>query len=387
MRFAPISFAFALAFICFICAHAGRVLLALDALRLGADPFAVGALAATFSAFPMPFVWMAGRMVDRFGPRWLLMFAALGSSFGLLVPFLLPTLPALYVASAFLGLGFSFYNLSVQNLVGILGHPEERARQFGNFTVFASVAGFIGPMISGLSIDHMGFGNSFLLLALFALIPVPLLAARGAMLPQGRPRTGHAETVTDILADPNVRRVLVTTGIVILGVDLFQYYLPIYGYAIRLSATEIGIILAMFSAASLVMRMIMPNLIARFGEETVLSYAFVLGAASFVAIPLFKSTFALSFIAFLFGFGMGCGQPITIMLTYSQSPEGRSGEALGLRLTVNHLTRVIGPLLFGSIGSALGLFAVFWGNALMMASGGVLSHDSAKRRKSTRAKT
>jgi MFS family permease len=382
MKITPINFAFVLAFINFVGAQAGRVLLALDALRLGANPFAVGALAATFSAFPMVFAWIAGRLDDRFGSRWLLMSGAVGSSCGLLIPFLLPTLPALYVAAAMLGLGFSFYTVSVQNLVGILGKSKGHAKQFSNFSLVAAFASFIGPMISGFSIDHLGFGTACLILALIALMPVPMLAAWGGMLPRGKHRAGPAEAVSGMLAAPNVRRVLVTSSLVQLGIDLFQFYLPIYGYAIKLSASEIGVILAMFAAASFVVRLIMPRLIARSNEETVLSYAFYIGAASFIFIPLFKSAIALSLIAFLFGLGLGCGPPITMMITYSQSPEGRSGEALGLRLSANHLARVVGPLLFGSIGSAFGLFAVFWGNALMMASGGILSWHGAKRRKS-----
>jgi hypothetical protein len=66
---------------------------------------------------------------------------------------------------------------------------------------------------------------------------------------------------------------------------------------------------------------------------------------------------------------MGCGQPLTMTLAFSHSAAGRSGEALGLRLTANHLTRVVGPLVFGGIGSALGLGAVFWVNGLLLGSG------------------
>ena len=381
MKVSPINFAFALAFINFAGAQAGRVLLALYALRLDADPFAVGVLAATFSAFPMMFAWIAGRLADRFGSRWLLMAGAAGSSCGLLMPFLWPGLPALYAAAAMLGLGFSFYTVSVQNLVGMLGKPEEHGRQFGNFAMVAAVASFIGPLISGFSIDHMGFGTACLILALIAFTPVPMLAVRGGALPRGKRREGLAESVGGMLATPNVRRVLVTSSLVQLGIDLFQFYLPIYGYAIKLSASEIGVVLAMFAAASFVVRLIMPRLIARSSEETVLSYAFYIGTASFILIPLFKSAVALSVIAFLFGLGLGCGPPITMMLTYAQSPAGRSGEALGLRLTVNHLARVVGPLVFGSIGSAFGLFPVFWGNALMMATGGFLSWRGEKRRR------
>ena len=70
---------------------------------------------------------------------------------------------------------------------------------------------------------------------------------------------------------------------------------------------------------------------------------------------------------------MGCGQPITMMLTFSNSAEGHSGEVLGLRITINHLTRMIGPVVFGAIGSAFGIFPMFWINALMLVSGGTLT--------------
>jgi len=70
---------------------------------------------------------------------------------------------------------------------------------------------------------------------------------------------------------------------------------------------------------------------------------------------------------------MGCGQPIVIMLMYSNSRDGRSGEALGLKVTTNQLTKLVSPVLFGAIASALGLFAMFWINAALMAAGGALS--------------
>ncbi len=383
MQVSPINFTLILAFINFTAGQAGRVLLTLDALQLGASPFAIGALAATFSALPGLLAWAAGRLDDRFGSRWLLTLGAIGSSCGLLVPFLIHTLPALFVAAAMLGLGFSLYTVSVQKLVGVLGKPEEHARQFSNFSLVAALSGFVGPLISGFAIDYLGFAGACLILVLIALAPVPMLMVSGAKLPLGKPQEGPAEAVSDLLANPDVRRVLVTSSLIQMGIDLFQFYLPIYAHAIKLSASETGVILALFAAASFVVRAVMPRLLARFSEERVLAYAFFIGAASFMLIPFFTSAIALSLIAFLFGLGLGCGPPITIMLTYAQSPKGRAGEALGLRLSANHLARVVGPLLFGSIGSAFGLFAVFWGNALMMASGGILSSRGARRPPST----
>jgi predicted MFS family arabinose efflux permease len=132
-----------------------------------------------------------------------------------------------------------------------------------------------------------------------------------------------------------------------------------------------------YAAAAFVVRIVLSRLIRGWGETRLLSRSFWLGAASFAVLPLFSHPVALGAVAFLFGLGMGCGQPLTMMLAFSHSAAGRSGEALGLRLTANHLTRVVGPLVFGSIGSALGLGAVFWVNGLLLASGAWLTRREA----------
>jgi hypothetical protein len=61
------------------------------------------------------------------------------------------------------------------------------------------------------------------------------------------------------------------------------------------------------------------------------------------------------------------------MLTYHHAPEGRSGEALGMRLTVNKITQIAIPLVFGGIGAVFGLAPVFWANAAFLFVGGMLS--------------
>jgi MFS family permease len=170
---------------------------------------------------------------------------------------------------------------------------------------------------------------------------------------------------------------MATSSLVITGIVLFQFYMPIYGHSLGLSASVIGVVLAIFPGAAFVVRMFLPRMIDLFGEEKLLAYAFFTGAAGLVLVPFFQSAWTLGLISFAFGIGMGCGQPITIMMTFSGSEKGRSGEALGLRITANHLARMIAPVVFGMIGAAFGVFPVFWGNALLLASGGLLSRSGA----------
>lgn len=369
----PLYLTFALALSIMTIVQAGRVLLTLYALKLGAQPFAVGILAASFSVLPMLLSWQIGRFTDRFGSRWPLLFGTVGGAFGILLPYYVSGLPALFIAGVMNGLLFAFSGAALQNLVGLLSRSETSARNFSNYSVLISTTGFIGPLLAGFSIDYSGHTVACLYLVLMSLVPAALLVIWGGVLPGGSRTAAPAGSVWEMLAGSGLWRVMATGSLVVSGIDLFQVYMPIYGHTVGLSASAIGVVLAMFSASAFVVRLFLPRLILRLTEGKVLAFSFFIGAASFLLVPFFESAVVLALISFAFGLGMGCGQPITLMMTYGHSPQGRSGEAMGLRVTVNHMTRVIVPVVFGSIGSLFGLLPVFWVNALLLASGGAIT--------------
>jgi MFS family permease len=381
----PISIhlTFALALLNLTGVQGGRVLISLYALKLGADPFVVGTLAAMFSVLPTLLSWQVGRLSDRFGSRLPLMFGAAGGALGMLAPYFMPGLPSLYIAAVTNGLLLAFCGVSLQNLVGLLSSRETLSRNFSNFSLMASAANFAGPLLAGFSIDLTGSAVACLYFALLSLAPIVLLAVWGGVLPGGSREVPPSGSVRELLTDSGLWRVLATSSLVVTGIALFQFYLPVYGHGIGLSASAIGVVLAIFAVAAFVVRIILPRLIRRLGERKLLAFSFFLGAAGLMAVPFFESVVALGLASFAFGLGMGCGQPITMMMTFSGSAEGRSGEALGLRITANHLARMIGPLVFGMIGAAFGVFPVFWINALLLASGGVLARLGAAGRRRT----
>ena len=373
-------FTLALALFNFTSVLAGRVLLVLFALKLGAQPFAVGTLVASYSLLPMLLSWQVGRLSDRFGSRWLLMFGAAGGTVGMLVPYFFEGLPAVYAGGLMNGLSIAFYGVSLQNVVGLLSEPEKRTANFSNFSLVTSTCNFIGPLLAGFSIDHAGHALACLYLVLLSFVPLVMLALWGNWLPKGSRTEAASGNIREMLIAKGMWRVLASSSLVAAGTDLFQFYMPIHGHDIGLSASAIGVVLAMFSVAAFLVRLVIKRLIGWLTEARVLAYAFFVGAACFALIPFFQSAPALALASFAFGLGMGCGQPITMMMAFSHSPEGRSGEALGLRITVNQMTKVVVPVIFGSIGSAFGLFPVFWTNALMLMSGGTVAVAGAGRR-------
>jgi len=370
---AAVRLTYATAFFAFLLVNTARVLLSLYALSLGADAFAVGTIGAMLYVLPLLLVWGVGMLFDRLGARWLLLFGAVCGMLGMLVPYFVHSLPALYAAAALGGVAVAFSNVVLQGLLGNLSLPDERTRNFSTFSMVVSVSSFSGPLLVGFTIDRLGHGAGCLVLAAAASACVLLMLLKGGVLPAARPARAPGGNPLKSLADPGIRRMLAVSSLMQFGVDLFQFYLPIYGHGIGLSASAIGVVLAAYAVAALLVRFIMPWLIERLGEEGLLSWAFFLGAVLFLAVPLSRSAPLLALIAFLFGLCVGCGGPLTLMLMLGRSRAGRPGETLGLRLTVNYLTRMAGPTLCGFVASMAGLLPVFFLNAIMMFAGGLLA--------------
>ncbi|HZN24650.1 MAG TPA: MFS transporter [Burkholderiales bacterium] len=358
-----------------------KVVITLFAVDLGMPQFYIGALVAMYSVFPMFLGLYAGKLTDRLGVRAPMIGGTVGVVAGLLVPFIFPRVPALYASAMLIGATWVFYNVCAQNLIGILSDAESRARNFSNYGLVMAGGGFFGPLLSGFSIDHFGHAQTYLHLALIPVTSALVLVAMRSIPPglgKGKVSEEHAEYSARLLSNKPLRRTLITSAIVLTGTDLFQFYMPIYGRAVGLSASAIGMILGSFSVAAFLVRLVMPRMVTRWGADTVLVWALFIGGAAYVLFPAFEHAALLAAVALVLGLGLGCSQPVSLMLIYDRAPQGRSGEALGLRVTINNFMHITIPLVFGAIGTIFGsAVPVFLANAAIMTVGGVLSRKAA----------
>jgi MFS family permease len=357
--------------------HVGsRMVASLFAIELGANPFLIGALISAYSLFPLLLGIYSGRVSDRFGARYPMLAGTGVFGLGLLLPFVWPHLVTLYVSAVLVGIGFVFFNVSVQNLAGGLGRPEHRTRNFSTLGLGYSGGHMIGPLIGGYAIDHYGFTFAYVCYAVLTLLPFALLAWNRKLDVTARVDVQEQKSALELLQSAPLRQAIVVSGLVVTGWDLYTFYVPIYGHSIGLSASSIGAILGMFAAATFVVRVALPAVTRRYGVETVLSIAMFSGAAFFLPFPFIAFLPALLALSFGIGLALGCGQPLTLNITYNRSPPGRSGEVTGLRLTINNITHIGVPLAAGALGSALGVAPVFWVNAVLLATSGRLSRKT-----------
>jgi MFS family permease len=361
--------------------RASKVLVSLFAIELGASQLVIGFMIAMYSLLPALLALQAGKLSDRLGVRIPMLIGSFGVSVGLLLPWLFPSMTALYASAALVGVAHMMCNIAAQNLVGSVGGAEDRTRNFSNYALMMAVGSFLGPLAGGFSIDYFGHARSYLYVAAFPLVPVLILAFTRQVGGGPRVKSEEEQAVlsASLMSNPALRRTLIASAMAVTGQDLFQFYMPIYGHSVGLSASAIGVVLGMFGIAAFVVRIWLPKFVKRWGPDTVFSVSLYVAAAAFVVFPLISSAAMLSVVALVIGLGMGCAQPVTLMLVYSRAPEGRSGEALGMRVTINQITHIVVPIIFGTLGSAFGVAPVFLINALILAAGGTLNRKRGEK--------
>ena len=356
------------------CAVGSRVVMALFAIKLGASPFEIGLMIALYSLPPLCFGVYTGRITDRYGVHRPMILGAVLCCTGLLLPYLSPAIPSLYFSAVTIGLSFMFYTVAVQNLTGGWGAREQRAKNFSTLALGYSISGLIGPVFAGYAIDYGGHQLAYLCFAVSTLIPLVTLIAYRPIREFDLPRMpAHDGNAFELLRQPELRKVLINSALVVSGWDLYMFYLPIYGDSIGLPASRIGAILGTFAAATFIMRFSLPFLTARWSARNVLSVSMFSGAALFVAFPFVSDVWLLSALSFGIGLALGCGQPITLLMSYNRSPEGRAGEVTGIRFALNHFMHSVVPVAAGALASVFGLAPVFIINAGILAYSGQLT--------------
>jgi MFS family permease len=351
-----------------------RLIVPLYAIDQGATPFVVGTVVALYAAFPTVLALPAGRMTDRFGFRLPMVLGTGGVFAALILPFLWPSMAVLYVTASLLGIAFMALQIATQTLAGAIAGPAERARNFSYLSLGFALANFAGPLLTGFLIDQVGYPWTFFAIAL-PLIPAFLVSALGTRWIPGVP----AKTQTagggmfDLLKIKPLRDTLIASGIVSAAWDVYQFFMPIYGRALDLSATAIGAVMSAFAISIILVRIGLPFAARRRGEARLLTDAMFVACAAYSLFPFFKTAWPLAAVSFLLGVACGCGQPLSMTLVFNASPRERTGEATGMRVTVNQITHLVIPLLFGAVGSVVGFGAVFFTSAGFLAAGGYLS--------------
>ncbi|MFF4058069.1 MFS transporter [Streptomyces sp. NPDC001668] len=355
------------------------------ALALGADERAIGVIAGVYALLPLFAAVPLGRRTDHGRCAPLLPVGVVLISGGCALSGTVNSLWAMAIWSGVMGLGHLCFVIGAQSLVARQSAPHEQDRNFGHFTIGASLGQLVGPVAAGALIggSDMAGTSALALLVAGAVAAVAFTslwriehrdsaaksgAAHGDRVPVGR-----------ILRSRGVPGGIFVSLSVLSATDILTAYLPVVGEHRGIAPSVIGLLLSLRAAATIACRLVLTPLLRLLGRASLLTVTCLLAALLCAGFALPVPVWGLAVMLALLGFCLGVGQPLSMTTVVQAAPDGARSTALALRLTGNRLGQVAAPAAAGLVAGVAGVAAPFvMLGGLLLVSSGVALRSSAK---------
>ncbi|MGW1840317.1 MFS transporter [Streptomyces sp. NPDC002067] len=352
------------------------------ALALGADERAIGVITAVYALLPLLVAVPLGRRTDHGRCVPLLVTGVALITGGCALSGLAASLPVMAAWSGVMGLGHLCFVIGAQSIVARRSAPEDRDRNFGHFTIGASLGQLVGPVAAGLLISgHSGAMAATSARALLISAAVAAVSYGALWRLEHRPAPGGAPATADRPAPVPVLGILRTRGVaagifmslaVLSATDILTAYLPVIGEDRSIAPTTIGLLLSLRAAATIACRLVMTPMIRLLGRTTLMAGSCALAGLLCGGLVLPVPVAALGVMLTLLGFCLGVGQPLSMTTVVQAAPDRARSTALALRLTGNRLGQVAAPATAGLLAGLAGTAAPFvMLGALLLASAGI----------------
>ncbi|GHH47851.1 MULTISPECIES: MFS transporter [Streptomyces] len=346
------------------------------ALALGADERAIGVIAGVYALLPLFAAVPLGRRTDHGRCAPLLPVGVVLIAGGCALSGTADSLAAMAAWSGVMGLGHLSFVIGAQSIVARQSAPQDQDRNFGHFTIGASLGQLVGPIAAGALIGGPDMaGTSALALLVAGAVAAVSFVSLWRIEHRDRPksRTGRGDRVP-------VHRILRTRGVpagifislaVLSATDILTAYLPVVGEHRGIAPSVIGLLLSLRAAATIACRLVMTPMLRLLGRAALLTTTCLLGALLCAGIALPVPVWGLAVILALLGFCLGVGQPLSMTTVVQAAPDDARSTALALRLTGNRLGQVAAPAAAGLVAGVAGVAAPFvmLGALLLIASG------------------
>ncbi|MQY38837.1 hypothetical protein SRB17_68510 [Streptomyces sp. RB17] len=361
------------------------------ALALGADERAVGVIAGVYALLPLFAAVPLGRRTDHGRCAPLLPAGVVLISGGCALSGLAGSLWAMALWSGVMGLGHLCFVIGAQSLVARRSAPHEQDRNFGHFTIGASLGQLIGPVAAGALIGGPDRAHSSALAlvvagagAAVAFTSLWRIEDRTAV--NSRTRQGDRVALGRILGARGVPAGMLISLSVLSATDILTAYLPVVGEHRAIAPSVIGVLLSLRAGATIACRLVLTPLLRLLGRPVLLTLTCFLAAVLCAGVAVPVPVWALGLMLTVLGFCLGVGQPLSMTTVVQAAPEEARSTALALRLTGNRLGQVAAPAAAGLVAGLAGVAAPFvmLGALLLLSSGVALrSPERTEGRAST----
>ncbi|HET6859640.1 MAG TPA: MFS transporter [Streptomyces sp.] len=347
------------------------------ALALGADERAVGVIAGVYALLPLFAAVPLGRRTDHGRCAPLLPVGVVLIAAGCALSGTANSLAAMAAWSGVMGLGHLCFVIGAQSIVARQSAPAEQDRNFGHFTIGASLGQLVGPIAAGLLVSgHDGAMARTSALALVVSAGVAAASFTSLWRIEHKGAVKPSQETAKVPVHRILRRRGVPAGIfislaVLSTTDILTAYLPVVGEHRGIAPATIGILLSLRAAATIACRLVMTPMLRLVGRRALLAVTCLLAALLCAGISLPVPVWGLAAMLVALGFCLGVGQPLSMTTVVQAAPAEARSTALALRLTGNRLGQAAAPASAGLVAGVAGTAAPFvmLGGLLLVAAG------------------
>ena len=313
------------------------------------------------TALTLPFVLgaiPAGLLADRMSRRQLMASAEALRAIALFAILVLIarntlTLPLLALAGFIAVCGTVVYSVAAPALVPSLVSPEALPTANARIELARTVAFASGPALGGVLVGWLGAAPAFAFAAVLSMIAVVLLSGlhepQRAPVQRRHPLHEIKEGVMFVMGHELLRPVFVTQFIFNTGSFLlFSVFVPYAVHHLALSATGVGVTLAMYGAGMVIGALLATRVMRRISFGTVIGLGPVVGFAASLIMALTTLAPAAPLAGLSF-FLLGAGPILWVISTTTLRQSVTPQSLLGRVSAINILSYGARPL-----GSALG---------------------------------
>ena len=267
--------------------------------------------------------------------------------------------------------GFAFGAVTTLYLafyVDSLEPGENRNHAMGYYVGSLALGYSAGGFIGGLIADHWGYALTFQLAGALSLVSVVLLwtlherdsTAMEIVKPKAREQITIKKALAALL-EPEFAVVLIVALFLNLIHQMSSVFISLYGLAVGMSLTQIGVLRGAFAGCNAVTRPISGHVVNKIGHKSLSYFGLPLQAAILAFIPLFTGFYSVLIVYVASGAMRAVVIVANAVGLVQDVPENKvqRGLASGIYNAFGDLGNILGPPIGGLIAQATGIGSVF----------------------------
>lgn len=324
------------------------------AQSLGADPFMIGLTVGAYSLTNMIGNVLAGRWIDRYGARIVLVLGMAATAVLLGMYWFVQT-PEQLVAARFVhGLAGG---LLVPSAFTLVSRHAESGQQGKNMAISGAAVGFaaiVGPALGGILKAKAGAHTVFLavagLMAIGALTAwLVLYVKREKVMRDEAPSLNSTQGWAHLFRSTPVMQSYLGAFTLMFAMGVLTYMLPLKADALALREQAAGLLLSTFGVVAIGMFLLPTN---RIFDRVPSLYTMLAGlltiAAALFGLSLADREGVLLAVMAVYGIGFALMFPSMNALLIRHVPEGDRGKAFGLFYAFYSIGVVVGSFTVGA---------------------------------------